>query len=341
MGGGNDACEDLDPHECTSSAKGRTVFVLDAETGARIWEFTTERPVVADVFIVPEFVAPDPDPEAVPPPVKALYAYVVDMGGNVYRLSGGTAEAPAPFGGASVPSWQFTKIARLGCDGGSETCAANRKFMYMPDVVQDSGGYVLLVGSGDREKPLKDYKSAYGVTNYFFMLRDYPEKTAWFKDEFDDCGGNFLCLKSLLKISGSANPSEADLKANKGWYLALNAGEQIVTSAITVYGGTTFSSHTPTDPPEGSCDSDLGTARVYNIKFANAAPTKAGLDRSQEVDGGGLPPSPVAGKVTLDTGEVVSFIIGASPKSPIDGSEPIPPDLSALPKSITYWFIER
>jgi type IV pilus assembly protein PilY1 len=212
--------------------------------------------------------------------------------------------------------------------------------MYMPDVVQDSGGYVLLIGSGDREKPLKDYKSAFGVKNHFYMLRDYPEKTEWLTEEFSDCGGNFLCLKSLLEISSSATPSDTDLKANKGWYLTLNEGEQVVTSAITVYGGTTFSTHTPTDPPEGSCDSDLGTARVYNVKYANAAPAK-GNNRSMEVDGGGLPPSPVAGRVILDTGEEASFIIGGGSTSSIDGSEAIPPNLTALPKSITYWYIER
>ena len=329
MGGGYDPCEDQDPHNCTAAAKGRTVVVLDAETGQRIWDFVTERPVVADVFIVPDKAG------------KALYAYVVDMGGNVYRISGGTDDEPKPFGKLQPQAWVFKKIASLGCDTGGAECAPNRKFMYMPDVVQDGDGYVLLVGSGDREKPLKDYQSAYSVENYFFMLRDFPELPDWLEEEVGNCNGEFLCLKSLLKIDGPDNPEPADLASKKGWYLALNEGEQVVTSAITVYGATTFSTHTPTDPPEGACDSDLGLARVYNIKYSNAAPSKVGMDRSQEIDGGGLPPSPVAGRVTLDTGEEVSFIIGASSTSPIDGSEPIPPDLSTLPKSITYWFIER
>jgi type IV pilus assembly protein PilY1 len=334
MGGGYDTCEDADPNTCTNLSKGRKVYVLDAETGERRWDFTTERGVVADVFVVPDKSTG-----------LILYAYVVDLGGNIYRISGGTTEKPAPINSPEssldAPQWVFTKIAKLGCDDGSSSCEANRKFMYMPDVVEDSGGYVLLVGSGDREKPLKDYTSAYGVANYFFMLRDFPTKEGWLQKDEDECGGNYMCLKSLLEISGKDNPDPDDLSKKKGWYLAMNEGEQVVTSAITVYGATTFSTHTPEDPPEGACTSDLGTARVYNIKYSNAAPSKKGMDRSQEVDGGGLPPSPVAGRVTLDTGEEVSFIIGASKDSSIDGSEPIPPELTTLPKSITYWYIER
>ena len=33
LGGGYDACEDSDPHTCTSSTKGNSIFVLDADTG--------------------------------------------------------------------------------------------------------------------------------------------------------------------------------------------------------------------------------------------------------------------------------------------------------------------
>ena len=55
-----------------------------------------------------------------------------------------------------------------------------------------------------------------------------------------------------------------------GWYLSLRSHEQVVTSAITVFGNVTFSTHVPVVPAAGSCTSNLGTARVYNIDFANA-----------------------------------------------------------------------
>ena len=42
------------------------------------------------------------------------------------------------------------------------------------DVVEHlDGSYVILVGSGDREKPLMGFDDACGVTNYFFKIKDH------------------------------------------------------------------------------------------------------------------------------------------------------------------------
>ena len=108
FGGGYDTCEDPDPHTCTSTAKGRSVYVLDAEDGSLLREFTTDRPVVADVFVVPDGSTG-----------LAKFAYVADLGGNVYRISGSTANLP--FDATAPASWTMTKIASLGCDSAGET----------------------------------------------------------------------------------------------------------------------------------------------------------------------------------------------------------------------------
>lgn len=359
IGGGYDKCEDSDPHSCGDATKGDAIFVLDAATGAVLKTFPTDRPVAADVVVVPDGTTG-----------RAKWVYAVDLGGNVYRISGGSDPGDPEPGDAddfnrplekSLPgNWRMKKIAALGC-ATPAPCAANRKFMYAPDVVLDTlpNGYVLLVGSGDREKPLhkdlseegdnKGYPSAYNTKNYFFMLRDMPTSAEWLEDEeaTEDgpgpCGDPLLCLGSLLAIPDGATPTEDELSKKKGWYLGLEKGEQVVTSAITVYGGTTFSTHEPTVPYEREeCTSDLGTARVYNVRYANAAPSKLGAkNRSEVIAGGGLPPSPVAGFVRLDTGEVVSFIIGGDASSPLEGGEPEQPKLTTLPKSITYWYIEK
>jgi type IV pilus assembly protein PilY1 len=98
-------------------------------------------------------------------------------------------------------------------------------------------------------------------------------------------------------------------------------------------------------PVEGSCESNLGKARVYNVRYLDAS-SRSDPDnpenRSEVVAGGGLPPSPVAGKVLLD-GEVtpVPFIIGASPDSPLDAKLPMGAGTGKQPKSLTYWHIEK
>jgi type IV pilus assembly protein PilY1 len=320
MGGGYDPCEDADPHTCTNTSKGRKVYVLEADTGNIQRSFTTEHPVVADIAIAPDLATGN-----------ALYAYVVDLGGNVYRID---------IGSAAIGSWGWTKIASLGC-ASTASCTRPRKFMFAPDIAYEGGTYLLLMGSGDREKPLNNTNT---VDNYFFMVRDNPSSATWLSSEATNCGGvSVLCMDSLTQIAAdAADPSAADIAAKKGWALAMHPTEQVVTAAITIFGTVTFSSHEPVVATPGVCDSNLGTARVYNISYLNAA-AESGARFAILPDEFGLPPSPVAGMVTLDDGTSVPFCIGCNPVSPLESEEPtIPPSSTpVLPKSRVYWYIQR
>ncbi len=61
------------------------------------------------------------------------------------------------------------------------------------------------------------------------------------------------------------------------------------------------------------CSANLGLARVYNVSYLNAAGQNSNHERSQELPPDiGLPPSPVAGTVTLDDGRTVPFCIGCT-----------------------------
>jgi type IV pilus assembly protein PilY1 len=327
MGGGYDTCEDNDPHTCAnnSTAKGSKIYVLDANSGSLLKTLNTDRSVIADVFVVPDSVTG-----------LAQHAYATDLGGNVYRINIG-ADAPA--------SWTITKLASLGC-ATPATCANNRKFMFAPDVVKDGDEYILMLGSGDREKPLRyTSPSSNDVSNYFFTVKDDPaDSAAWLASENSNCGSNVLCLDSLLAIArNSGDPDPVLLAAKKGWYLGLNAAEQVVTSAITIFGTINFSTHEPSNPNPDACTNDLGTTRLYNISFNNAASDNGTQSRYEVLPPVGLPPSPVAGLVTLDDGSTVPFCIGCTVASPLEGGEPeIPPTSGpSQPKGRVYWFIEK
>jgi type IV pilus assembly protein PilY1 len=318
MGGGYDTCEDA-TNTCTSSSKGNQIYVLDADKGTLLNTLNTDRGVIADVVIVPDSTTG-----------LAKYAYAADLGGNIYRVDIGT-NAPA--------NWTITKIASLGCNT-TAICSPNRKFMFAPDIVLDNGAYDLLLGSGDREKPLLSNGS---VNNYFFMVKDKPTDSTWLSSESGNCGSAVLCLNSLAGIT-TTTPSTATLSAKKGWYLGLNANEQVVTSAITIFGVVTFSTHQPTAPQAGVCTSNLGTARVYNISYLDASSQNGTQQRFDVLPPNtGLPPSPVAGTVTLDNGLNVPFCIGCNKKSSLEGWEPTMPPGSTLsqPKGRVYWYIQR
>jgi type IV pilus assembly protein PilY1 len=335
MGGGYDPCEDADPDTC-GTTKGNRIFVLDADTGDKLAELNTDRGVVGDVFVITDETTG-----------LAKWAYAADLGGNIYRISSGTGantEFQASDWDGTNLNWTITKIAALGC-ATAAACTPNRKFMMSLDIVEDlDGSYVILAGTGDREKPLEGFTSAYGVNNYFFKVVDRPTVATWLSDETSNCTGqSVICFHSLFEIAfDDGDPSASDMLAHpKGLALGLRDHEQVVTSAITVFGTTTFSTHVPHVPAEGSCVSTLGTARVYNIDFSNAAAANGTLSRSEVIVGGGLPPSPVAGMVTLDDGTTMPFLIGGDPNSPLEGMEPIPSGLAAQPKTQTYWYIHK
>lgn len=336
FGGGYDTCEDgqggNDLNTC-SAPKGNRIFVLDANNGTLLTTLSTDRSVVGDITVVPNTLTG-----------LAEYAYAADTGGNVYRITIGSA----------VPSnWTITKIASLGCD--TTACpggVANRKFMFAPEVVVTPGYNVILIGSGDREHPLLSHTTTISVNNAFFMIKDKPSDAAWWSSEGANCQSQALaCITSLLAIDPDSTllPTEAQLAAKKGWYMPFGAEgtihdkEQVVTSAVAVLGVVTFSTHTPTLPGENSCY-NLGEARVYNLGFMDGRPV--GASRYVPVNGGGLPPSPVAGMVTVQdsvTGQdmTLPFLIGGSGVSSLEGSAPEPLVTPVRYKSRAYWYLQQ
>lgn len=316
MGGGYDNCEDDYPHTCTASSKGNSVYVIDAASGSMLNEFSTQRGVVADVTVVTDEQG------------DIQYGYTADLAGNVYRLSGPivTDAGVQPIGNTPPAEWQLTKIASLGCDTTDTSCDRNRKFLHAPDVVLDGNTYFVLVGSGDREKPLGESED---VQNYFYAIKDRPAQPQAEVGIAD------------LTLVTTATPTDDQLEGSRGWRLQLLPGEQVVTSAITVFGVVTFSTHEPASYVTGQCSANLGTARVYNISYRDAATRNDTGERFELIVGGGLPPSPVAGMVRLDDGTRTPFIIGARPDSPLAGAEPVLPDLTSVPRGRVYWNIEE
>lgn len=324
FGGGYDNCEDSDPHTCTATSKGKKIYVLDANTGATLKTFDTDRSVVGDVFVVNDTSTG-----------LATYAYATDTGGNIYRIT---------INGAAPASWTSVKIASLGCSTVA-TCSAPRKFLYGVDIVNDNGTLELTVGSGDREKPVSGFTSAASTSNYFFLIKDKPSDTDWLSTETANCSGSsVICLNSLVPIAyGSTTPPDAStLATKKGWYLGLAPTEQVVTSSLTVFNNITFSTSQPAVYSAGQCSGNLGTATVYNISRLNASNSdRTTTVRGQVIVGGGLPPSPVAGQVKLDDGTTAPFIIGASPTSALEGGSPATSTTTIQPKSRVYWYIQQ
>lgn len=303
FGAGYDPAEDAEPP--TADTMGRGLFILDAVTGARVWSATytsgasacsgTTTQAACAVngmnWAMPaeiSFVDRDNDGY-----VERLYA--VDVGGNVWRVDlepGGCGSADAP---CTPDRWQVTRFAALGCSSGA--CAAGttpRKLFYPPNVVFIGvmGGATsydaVLLGSGDREHPLIT-NGAYNVTNRFYMLKDFHT------------GKDATTTPLQATITESASTPDGLFDATtanydgtrKGYFVTLGTGEKVVNASITVQGTTFFGTNQPSAPSSNSCSANLGIARGYALSPFTA------VKSSSIYDGGGLPPSPVAGVVNI------------------------------------------
>lgn len=316
FGAGYDPAQDAEPP--AGDSMGRGIFVLDALSGAQVWRATPATSggtvcsgtstqaacavagmawaVAADIAFV------DRDNDGY---TERLYA--VDLGGNVWRID------LEPTGGNTPNAWQVTPLAALGCAGGS--CAAGitpRKFFYPPSVVfvgasgATSSFDAVMVGSGDREHPLLGSEAS-SVANRFYVLKD--------RHTGKDARATPLqpMITESAGLSGGTSPGLVDATSTpydgsvEGYYIRLGAAEKVVNAPTTVRGVTFFGTNQPVAPSANSCAPNLGLARGYALSPFSAS-------RGVSVyDGGGLPPSPVAGVVTVAvSGRQVqeSFCIG-------------------------------
>lgn len=348
MGGGYDSCEDQDaaPNtSCPSSPKGNRVYVIDAGDGTVKKTLGLGgadgdpilRSIAADVTAV------DSDGDG-----YVDVAYAVDTGANIYRIDIGNKE-PA--------NWTVKHIASLDCTS-SPVCG--RKFLHAPEVVVGTNYNAVLVGSGNRERPLLT-NEATKVDNGFFMVKD--DRTA---------GQALIKVDALLEVNPDV-PLDADQQAelaaptNKGWFIKFGTGvcvppnltqnchdkEQVVTSAVVVAGVVYFSTHMPVE--KTLCGAgNLGLARGYAVNFMDVSAAN-GDSLYSTFSGGGLPPSPVAGVVSValtgaDGAPVtnpdgtpatanVPFVIGGGGISGID-----PSLVEVNPSGVrgrVYWYIQQ
>jgi len=304
FGGGYDAAaEDVSPPETTTM--GDSVFVLDAFSGDLIKEFSDiAHSVTGDVTLL------DSDFDG-----NVDRAYAVDLGGNLWRMDFEDAD-----GNTDDGNWSIYKIADLS--GGT---SSGRKFMFAPDAVATSGFTALMLGSGDREKPLLN-----NTQDHFFTIFDrntgkgapspVPAAVTW--DE--------------LVASTAASSSSGD-----GCYVTLAEGEKVVNAPTTIAGKTYFGTNRPVAASANTCAANLGEARGYAMPLFCQTPASA------TYVSGGLPPTSVAGVVVVTEDGVekqVPFVIGAPGDdctedcSFLDPNRPRPN--VSKPRSRIYWYQE-
>ena len=318
VGGGYDACEDNDTSlpNCTST-KGNRVYVIDGDSGALLAQFNTGRAVAADITLV------DRDHDGL-----VDNAYAADTGGGLYRVDFVKPNLDV----LTQAEWTMTKVA--------QTTGAGRKFHYGPAALGLTSRVYLTITSGDRERPL--------ISNYPYVT-PVQNRAYMFIDTFETSGLPFDLDNTVTMNDFTSATSCADglSTGSHGWFFNLEGGtgEQGVTSTL-ILGGVVYFSTNRALAAVNSCSNNLGEARGYAVNLLNASgavgtPVAAcGLTRSGVFVGGGLPPSPVYGVVTVN-GKQVTVLIGGIDRSTGSGSQICaqkPPITVSQKRSRQYWF---
>jgi type IV pilus assembly protein PilY1 len=240
-------------------------------------------------------------------------AYAVDLGGKVYRMDFETNT------GIDKADWSVYTLADLA--GGT---SSQRKFFFGPDAVVTKSFTALMFGSGDREKPLLA-----ATQDHFFQIFDPHVGKGQPADYLPTSWEDLSASSSTSSITG------------RGCYVPLATGEKVVNAATSIAGATYFGTNRPSDAlvSTSSCTGNLGVAKSYAMPLFCVSPT------GEELNGGGLPPSPVTGIVTVpkpgtNVSQQVPFCIGCPnpKKSGIEGSRIDP--VIKVPRNRLYWYQE-
>lgn len=336
FGGGYNTNEDSEPI-ATADSSGRAIFVLDAFSGNLVWSarysctgITTPCITVPGMnYSIPgDITLVDRDFDGW---VDRLYAG--DTGGNLWRVD------LEPGGNSAVSTWQVNHLAALGCYTGAcgiPSVPTQRKFFFPPEVIFATSGHnydAVVAGSGDREHPLYVSTSTQRYNRLFLVKDIYTGNDATGMLPVTIAGTSPLFDATSTPWDGTLN----------GYFITLGPGEKVVNAPLAVAGKVYMSTNTPAAPSANSCTSNLGTATGYQLTPYSAT------YRIVIFNGGGLPPSPVAGVVNINVGgqvKQVPFIIGgANPdctgsdcKSPLGGQ--IPPITVPTTRNRTYWYNE-
>ena len=310
--GGAPLGDDADPPaQCVPTATqgcGNRIFVLDAFTGNVVKTFQSNAGaggdltsgVAADIALV--------DAQGLG---LIDRGYAADTGGNIWRID---------FDRSGVAAWKMIRFAT------ASGAADRRKFLFAPDVVVLKKYAAVLIGSGDREKPLRERGA-----DRFYMLKDRETGAVagggagpppgWPINANEIANDN---MADVLNLAGVQLRDTLASANNNGWFYSLDPGEKVVNAPLTAAGIVYFGTNRPASlSTGGSCRANLGTAKAYGLLFnfgtagrdLNGDGVLDASDAAVTLNGGGMPPSPVGGLVSvLDVASnstiVVPFVIG-------------------------------
>jgi type IV pilus assembly protein PilY1 len=322
FGGGYDKDQDT-ASVTTEDDEGRTVYIADATTGARLWTGGADAtsPIASMNFSIPARInILDISGDGY---IDRMYA--ADMGGQIFRFdinnSNGQALSDSIIGGRIA---DLAEASVLPKENRVESNA--RRFYYPPDVAlldaNDGPFHGLVISSGYRAHPLNT-----AIHDQIYMIKDRFTGPITSTANYDVAVEGDL-YNATVNLAGGDSATKADMDDEQqkiigleGWRIDLDdesnpgswIGEKGLAEALIIEGTAIVTTYTPDlSISTNSCDPNIGIGKVFflNILDATSAfPSNLDLrsERHVTLKRGGIPPSP---NVIITEGGVPTLCIG-------------------------------
>jgi type IV pilus assembly protein PilY1 len=279
FGGGYDTNQDnIGVH--LPDAIGRTVFIADAVTGARIWDARVHSTApVSGTSAVSTLT------NSIPSDIKAVdfsgsglieHIYASDTGGQVFRFD--------------INNYTNTGSSNLAVGGrlanlqtGAATEENNRRFYYSPDVaairrINYEDFIAVSIGTGYRAHPVNN-----AINDKFYVIRD---KWVLNNKTFPNLPGD-VDENDLADVSSVVGDSNADgisdalalientAAPKQGWFIDFRqTGEKVLAESVTFNSKVIFTTYRPNLNGVGSgvCEAPEGSSRAYVLNLIDGTP---------------------------------------------------------------------
>ena len=282
FGGGYDTNQDTSTTRSTDSI-GRAVYIVDAETGEKLWSAGPSSFGDMKYSIPSNVKAIDLNGDKV-----ADQVYVGDMGGQVWRFDIDNEHSSSS--NLVVHGGVIASLSGVAPED-------NRRFYHAPDVsiLNDNGSFSLaiVVGSGWQAHPLDKT-----VEDRLYLLKSSdlyePPKNSdgnieylalTEEDDLYDATDNHLG-----DVSGNNSESQQEaaykeyygyvdgdgnvVPPKEGWYIRFaRDGEKSLASTLTIDGQVYYTTYEP-KPSSTGCTFSPGVPRLYHISLKDATPVK-------------------------------------------------------------------
>lgn len=326
FGGGYDATQD-NAAVRTVDTVGRTVYIADAESGARLWSGGVDgaSPNADMLYSIPARIKPlDTSGDGY---IDRLYA--ADMGGQIFRFDiDNTNDATLA---SSISGGRIADFA-------GDTAADARRFYYPPDVAlvdaPDGKYHALVISSGYRAHPLnevihdriymiKDRNTALITSNEDYKYNPSSDTAASLTEgNLEDVTINLAGGEGVDNAGDeTVKKDELDFIASaEGWYIDLDdednpgswIGEKGLAEPLIIEGVAIVTTYTPTNPATDICTASTGLGKVFFLDILDATPAfpsslDARAERHHVLTRVGIPPSP---NVVITKGGEPTLCIG-------------------------------